>query len=277
MPDAEAAVDPTDVTGEAWTPPTAGETNGRVNVASALGLPDQTEETEDEETSEEEESDETSSKGTTQRTQPDKKTRADETKKQLAENADAILQRNMEELYDNARYRARNEEGYLDKLVQSKDPIEQRLAAKIIERNDFGAKTLDDYRKQLRIKNAGKDPRDQKIAELEAAIDEIRGGSKTKEWSDWKSQNRVTGDAETLADQVHSQYPDLPNAHVLAIVRNELGVKATPSLKESVGFVRGSGSAPEEDGVDLSSPLARKLLPNAKKTVKFAKQFMRGR
>lgn len=266
MPDAEAAVDPTDVTGEQWTPPTAGETQGRVNVSKALGLPENPSEEELEET-------ETKQEGNTQQT-PSK--RADETKKQLAENADAVLQKNMEEAYATALYRARNEDDYLDKLAQSKDPIEQRLASKLIERNDFGAKSLDDYRKQLRIKSAGKDPRDQKIAELEAAIEEIRGTSTSKEWSEWKTQNKVTGEAEQMADEIHSSHPDLPPNYILGIVRNELGAP-TPSRKESVGFVRSSGSSPEEDGVDLSSPLAKRLLKNPKETVKFAKQWMGNR
>ena len=257
----EEAQDPVDVTGLPYVPPSSGKSQGTANVARALGLqPDEVPADEPEEPK-------------TDNTEP--KAESDQKKRQLAENADAILQKNMEEAYALALHRARNEDGYLDKLSQSSDPIEQRLAAKLIARNDFGAKTVDEYKKNLRMKAAKGDPKEERLIRLESELEELRSGSKTKDWTDWKRENSVTGEVAELCDQTRVDYPNMPYKDVLALVRGKMGIASKPLLKEQMGFVRGGSGMPEEDTTSFESPLAKALLPNLKATQKFAKQYLK--
>ena len=266
----EEAQDPVDVTGLPYVPPSSGKSQGTANVARALGLPADTVPEDDSDEDEQKDDNTESSNAQSQKADPDQK------KRQLAENADAVLQRNMEDAYAIALHRARSEDGYLDKLTQSSDPIEQRLAAKIIARNDFGAKTVEEYRKTSRMKAAKGDPAEERLIRLESELEELRSGTKTQDWSNWKKDNAVTGEAAELADQVHAEYSTMSYSDVLSLVRGKMGIASKPLQKESMGFVRGGSGMPEEDQADFESPLAKALLPNIKATKKFAKQYLKG-
>lgn len=265
MPNEEAAVHPSDVSGAKWEPP-AGEPQGRANIAAALGVSQKLES-------------ETPSAPVETGEEP----KTDEGKKapkpgenKLVDQYSEFIQRNAEEAYAIALFKAKNDEKYLDTLVASSDPMDQKMATKLLSRNDFGAKSVDEYKRTLRVKQAGDDPKDRRLAELEAKVDELTNGSKVKDWSQWKKENAVSGEAEVLADQVRMEYPSMSSADVMAFVRGKLGMTQNPTQKEQMGFVRGGlGAVPEEDLPNTDSPLARALLPkDIKKTTAFAKHLL---
>lgn len=262
----EEAVDPTDVTGAKWEQPT-GEPQGA--LATALGVTN-TPKTPEGETS--------TTQGEKSADVPVEKSAPG--KPDAKDTYSAKVQELAEEAYAWAANQARQNPDFLEKLVTSGDPTDQKLATKLLARNDFGAKTIDEFKKNVILKKAGDDPRDRAIAELRMELNELKTGSGAKDWQSWKKENAVAGEAETLADQVRSEYPTMSNADVLALVRGKLGITHVPTQKEQMGYGRGGlGAVPEENSVDTESPLARALLPrDVKKTTEFAKQlFGKGR
>lgn len=282
MPTEEAVAHPTDVSGVAWVPP-SGEPQGESNIAAALGLEkhfkdvgEGSEATGEKPKGEDSTTPSLEGTGLKPKTTKSAQTQPKAGEVPLVDQYSAAIQRDAEEAYAWSLNRARSDETYLDKLVQSKDPIDQRLATKLLARNDFGSKTVDEYKRNLIVKNAGKDPRDQALAQMRVELDELRNGTQSKDWSSWKAENAVSGEAEVLADNIRAEYPSMNNADVLAFVRGKLGITQNPTQKERMGFVRGGlGAVPEEDAPNLESPLAKALLPkDIKKTVEFGRQLL---
>ncbi len=278
MPDQEAGgAHPSDATGTAWTPP-SGEPEGQSNIARSLGIQnagEPSDTTDDESKGNEGETTEEET-GEQPKTLGSKKALPKPGENKLVDKYGERIQQLAEEAYALDLDRVRKDPAYLDKLVQSNDPMDQRMATKLLSRNDFGAKTVDDYKRSLIVKNAGKDPRDQAIAELRMEVENLKSGTRSQDWASWKQQNAVSGEAETLADSVRAEYPSMSNADVLAFVRGKLGITHAPSQKEQMGYGRGGlGAVPQEDTPDLESPLARALLPkDIKATQKFGRQLL---
>jgi len=271
MPQEKADVDPMDVTGIPLTPNEinqSGEPQGTANVASALGLkPEDLEE-------DKEEDDEEKPPQKVKEEAP----KSEEDPNKLGEKYAEFVQRNAEEAYANALHRAKTEEGYLASLSQSKDAMDQRIMKKLLERNDFGAKTIEEYRRNVRTKEIGDDPVKLKLAELEDRQTRFEQGSAEKEWSQWKQENAVRGKAAELADDVHSRYPDMPLAEVMETVKGKMGGEYSASQKQHTSALIGGDGIHQEDSLGIGSVnpnLVNALLPNRKKTVKFAKQYVR--
>lgn len=278
MPDQEAVGGhPSDATGSAWTPP-SGEPEGQSNIARSLGIQnegDPSNATGDEPKGEEGELSEEET-GEEPKTLGSKKAQPKPGENKLVDKYSERIQQLAEETYAYELNRVQKDPKYLDKLVQSTDQMDQKMAGKLLSRNDFGSKTVEDYKKSLIVKNAGNDPRDQAIAELRMEVENLKNGTKSQNWASWKAANAVSGEAETLADSVRAEYPTMSNPDVLAFVRGKLGITHTPSQKEQMGYGRGGlGAVPQEDTPDLESPLARALLPkDVKLTQKFGRQLL---
>ena len=268
MPSEKADVDPVDVTGIPLTTKEidqSGEPQGTANVAAALGLTP--EDLEDDEP--EDEGEKPKSKG---------KTPPNDDPNKLGEEYASFVQRNAEEAYAQALHRAKTEEGYLDTLVKSKEPMDQRIAKKLLARNAVGAQPIAASRRTPRPRALGDDPVKLQIAELTDRIDQLQQGSTEKEWSQWKKENAVKGKAAELADDVHSRYPDMPLAEVMETVKGKMGGEYRAPQKTSTSVLVGGDGMYQEDELGLGSAnpnLVNALLPNKKKTMKFAKQYVR--
>ena len=271
----------------------SGDDQGTAALARSLGVdPDNLdEENEDDDEDEEDESDDSdlddaNSKQRTKDEATDRKSKgkskkaprgSEEDPNQLGEHYAKFLQDNAEEAYATALHRAQNEAGYLDKLVKSTNKMDLRIAQKLLERNDFGAKTIEDYRRNTRKKEAGDDPAAQRHAEILDRIERIEQGQSEKGWKQWKRENAVAGEAEKLADDIHARYPDMPEGEVMDMVRGKLGAAYRKPQKESMSAGYGGDVSPEGEDLNVSvNPKLRgALLPNFKKTAKFAKSYMK--
>src|SRR3990167_3998342 len=214
MPPEKADIDPADVKGLPLDPKDinqSGEPQGRAALRRGLGLSkdeDTTEDDDDDLDDEDDEDLEDDDEKPSQRKKKDedddesgrKKSKklpkgAEKDPNDLGENYESFVQRNAEEAYAIALHRAKEEDGYLDKLVASKDPIDQRLAKKLIEKHDFGAKSVDEYRKNLRAKDIGDDPLKLQLAEMNDRLERMEGSSNERSWNQWKKENAVNGKA----------------------------------------------------------------------------------
>lgn len=290
MPEEKADVDPADIKGlplDSKDINQSGEPQGRAALRRGLGL--QEEDTTDDENLEEEEEEEEDDDKPPQREKkkdkPDDESGRKKSKKppegaekdpnELGENYESFVQRNAEEAYAVALNRAKNEEDYLAKLVASKDPIDQRLAKKLIEKHDFGAKSVDEYRKNLRNKEIGDDPLKLQLAEMNDRLERMENGSNERSWTQWKKENAVSGKASEIADDIHKRYPDMPEGEVMELVKGKLGGSFRAPQKPSHSTVFGGDGTSQEDSEPVQNArLVKSLLPNYKKTAKFAKKYL---
>lgn len=192
------------------------------------------------------------------------------------------IQAHSEELYATLASRARNEDGFLDKLIASEDPMDQKMAKKILERNAdiFGAGTVDEYLAKQQIEKAGDDPVQKELAQLrinQAATDKQL---KEQEWKTWKAENGISPELAELADAVRKQYPpSVPYADIIHIARGRLGItNPAPLTKSSTGSPSGrSGGADTGDAIDANvAKLMRVDDPKlAQRAEKYFSQFDR--
>ena len=200
---------------------------------------------------------------------------ADKTAKFL-ENQSAKIQAQSEQLYELFSFRAKTEEGTLDKLLAG-DTMEKKMAKKIIERNSshFGAKTIEEYVIKREKEKAGSDPTAQKLAELTAKQQLLEERDSKRDWETWKKENAVAGSVAKAADELHSTYPDLPFGIVIATAKG-LADPQTLSQKETVATAAGSVSAPaSEEPYVPQSAMGKAFLRSIdmKKLKKFAKEY----
>lgn len=207
----------------------------------------------------------------------DAQKKADEEGKKVVDAYSKVIQEHAEQLYETLSYRAKTEDGFINKLLESKDKTEQKMAKKIIERNaeHFGAATAEEYRLNIAKKNA-KTPEEAKLLETEHKIAAIEQKQSEQQWQTWKKENSVSGEAAAIADEIRAQYPEMPYGLVMDAVKGRLGGN-TVSTKTASSVVGGSVAAPQEQEIDISSPLAKGILKNVnvKATQKFAKEYLR--
>ena len=177
-----------------------------------------------------------------------------------AENLSKKIQEHSEELYENLSYRAKTEDGYLEKLLDSKDPIEKKNAKKILERNPehFGAKTVEEYKLVRAKKQAGDDPAAQVRVDLDHKLSSTEQRVDKLEWETWKKEAGIKGDFGQLIDDLHSEHPDLDRKKLVAMAKGLHG--NTPIVsKEGSSFASGA-SAPSKESDDVfNSPLAKRI------------------
>lgn len=272
MPNPQEAADPFDVM-EKGIPfdakKLAGEPAGQQlsKVAEALGIADKDLPEDEEEIDEEEESPQ--AKGTGSK---DAKAKAD-----ALENYSAQVQEKSEELYALNLSMAKDNPEHIEKLIKSSNPLDQRMAKKLLDRNDFGAKTIEEFKKMQARKSVGDDPVKQELADIKSSLEELRNERKIMAWNDWKKENAIKGDAAKLADDFHARYPDADNADIVAYVRGKMGVSNGFSMKSS-SFAGSRGDMPEttDEELDFSSPVAKGMMKNVdlKKLRKFTRQAM---
>ena len=255
--------------GPKWEPPAGGDPQRPVNpmLAKALGIsPDRLPKTE------------TAPEGEPEGEKPEGKPTKD--KRELDEEYQARLQKDAEEAFANAAFRLKEEgQEYLDKLVHDPSLAAQRIAKKLLENNDFGAKTVPEYKKLLKIRQAGDRPEDQRVAQLESRLEELEQGGKEKDWQRWKEANGVSGKASQIANDVHSRFPDMEYAEVMETTRGKLGVDASAPMKIGAGVAPGGAAVPQEEKLDFSTPLARRLIGSQermKANQEFAKKLFAG-
>lgn len=298
MPKGQADVDPSDVDGIPLGEDEinqSGDDHGSANLAKALGVDDENtddeldDEDEDDEDDEgdDEEDDEDDDANESQNKKGKGKSGKDKSKKpndphNIAEGYAETVQRNAEEAYASTLFRAQNEEGYLEKLVADKNPIAQRLAKKIIERNPDladGAKTLEEFKSNARKKAIGDDPTKLHQAQTEDRLEQLEQRENQREWRSWKRENAVRGEAEKHADDIHARYPDMPPSEVMEMVKGKMGASYRESQKDKTSAAHGGGAPADQSDFGISGAnqsLVKALLPNAKKTVKFGKKYLKG-
>lgn len=189
--------------------------------------------------------------------------------------AEVRIQEKAEELYAVEERLALKDDAYLPKLLQSSDPTDRKLAEKILKRNaeHFGAISPDEYTK-TQIEKI-EDPIERKLALQDLKIQSLEQKSTTTEWSDWKRQNKIGTDFEPLVDEIREQYPQMAYGDVVALARGKKGMSAPAQTKSASGGAVGAQSPGEEETSFLDSPLARRLVKDPKKTMQFAKEYLR--
>lgn len=190
--------------------------------------------------------------------------------------AEERIQVKAEELYQTAERAALVDASYLPTLLDSKDTADRKLAEKIILRNaeKFGASSVDEYRKSLILKKEA-DPVKQQLAVQDLEIASLKETQAENRWREWKRDHRVTGDMESQADAVRTLYPSMPEGDILATARGRMGLANPHSTKAASAASAGGGTPSEEDESALESPLAKRLLHDPKKTMKFAREYVK--
>lgn len=185
------------------------------------------------------------------------------------------IQEKSEEMYIIEERLALKDEQYLNSLVSSEDPLDIKLAEKILKRNSehFGASSIEEY-KIAQVKND--DPLAQEIAVQKLEINSLKKKQEEQEWSDWKRQHKIGEDVEVMLDEIHKKYPTMAGTDALALARGRMGLTQTTQNRKSSGAAVGGSGIPEDDEQEIfSSPLARRLLRDPEKTKKFAKEYLR--
>lgn len=200
--------------------------------------------------------------------------KANEEAEKVIRSREARIQDTTEELYRVEERTALKDDTYLAKLIDSKDPLDRKLAEKILKRNaeTFGASSIEDF-KLLQAKSSSDNPLEQKVAVQDLEIASLKQKQKDSEWSEWKKANSVDDIAES-ADDIHASYPEMPYGDVLAMARGKMGLTNANTKKAASAAVGGAG-APETDEGVYASPLAKRLLKNPESTMKFAKGYLR--
>jgi hypothetical protein len=203
--------------------------------------------------------------------------KADEEAELVIQSREARIQEKSEELYRTEERLALKDPEYIKTLVASKDPLDRKLAGKILKRNaeTFGASSLEEYEIVLTKQNIS-DPTEQKIAELDIKTKSLEQKQNDSAWSEWKKANSVGDDIAKVADEVRATYPQMSNGDVVALARGKMGLVQTSSQKGSSSVAVGASGAPETEDANLTSPLAKRLgLKQPDSTVKFAKEYLR--
>ena len=203
-------------------------------------------------------------------------TKADEEAEKVIQSREARIQEKSEELYRTEERLALKDHEYLQKLVDSTDTMDRKLAGKILKRNaeTFGASSPEEFKLKL-AKDAVTDPAEKKTVEMDFKLQSLELKQKEAEWSKWKSDNKVGEDLSTVADELLATYPSMPYGDLLAMARGKMGLSQTSSKKLSGSAAVGSSGAPETEESVYSSPLARRLIKDPDGTMKFAKGYLR--
>lgn len=172
------------------------------------------------------------------------------------EDYSAAIQQHAEQAYAWALHRAMTDPATLDTMIASQNPIDQKIAEKILERNaeHFGAGTLQDYQAKKTIADAGADPRDQELAQMRITQNKLLEENKDRAWKDWKRDNGVKDDEfGKLCDQIRKEYRNSPEADVIALARGRVGIKPQGSshLSQAPLAPSGSRSAPGNEGAQI--------------------------
>lgn len=204
--------------------------------------------------------------------------KAQEEGQKTVENFSKAIQDASEELYGTMLYRAKNEDGYLTTLIESKDPIERKMAKKILERNkDFGASTVEDYQLLRKKEQAGDNPQAQDLIEVKHRQEKLEQKQSDAEWDNWKSTNAVSGELAEAADAIRLKYPDMDRGEIIAFARGKMGISSSAPSKPGSSAAFGGSSAPSQED-PTSSPLAKRLLRGSStETKKFANDYLSGK
>jgi len=200
--------------------------------------------------------------------------KADEHGQRTVDKFSAKIQEKSEELYGTNLKLALADSSHLDKLLEG-DSTDKKMAEKILKRNaeQFEAATPDEYQLNKKKAEAGDDPVKQKLAEIDHKLKKEGEEKKKSDWKAWKKENSVEGEAETLANQIHSDHPDMDYGLVMAAVKGLEKGEEAPSPKAAASVATGGAVPPGEEGLDSSSPVAKALLRNV--DVKATKKFMK--
>ena len=194
---------------------------------------------------------------------------------QRVEDYSAAIQKSAEEAYAWALHRAMTDPATLDAMIASQNPIEQKLAEKILERNSehFGAGSIQELKAKKVLDDAGSDPRDRKLAQMELQQTQLLQENKDRAWKDWKKDNGVKDDEfGKLCDQVRKEYPKSPESDVVAVARGRVGIKPQSPTPETHLAPAGSRGGPSEKGSQIDSGVMGQFRLDDK-TVRSATQY----
>lgn len=170
----------------------------------------------------------------------------------------AAIQKNAEEAYAWGLHRAMTDPETLDQMIASKNPIDQKIAEKILERNaeHFGAGSIQEFLAKKTIDDAGADPRDRELAQLKINQNKLLEENKNRAWNDWKRDNGVKNDEfGKMCDQIRRDYPNSPESDVVSIARGRAGIKPQGHVPEAPLAPSGSRGAPGNEGTQIDRGL----------------------
>ena len=204
---------------------------------------------------------------------PDQK-KSDKEGKKVVDNYSAKIQEKAEELYATEERLALRDSAHLDKLLASSDKTDRKNAEKILKRNPdaFGAATVDAYKLSRAKAAAGNDPVRQKLVEVDHEIAGLKQEKRTTEWKEWKLENSVRGDLSKVADEVYSEYPDLPFADLLSLAKGRAGVLSPSMPGKREGSSPVGGGSPSQN--ETISPELKGRFRISPKAEQFAKEYL---
>lgn len=200
--------------------------------------------------------------------------------KKKVEDFSAKIQERSEELYGLELSKSLKDSAHIGKLIHSTDPLDRKMARKILERNSdhFGASSIEAYLKKEALDGVTGDT-EKKLVAQDFEIREIKQKQAEKDWSDWKKSRQVEEGSEfdQILNSIHSEHSTLPFVDALSLAKGRMGLTPTSETKGRGSTSLGGAAAPVEEELNLASPVARGLLPKSsemKELKKFAKEYL---
>ena len=179
---------------------------------------------------------------------------------QLVDTLSSRIQEASEDLYATYLLKAQQDPSILDNLVDAKDRVSLRHAAKLLERNPklFGASTIDEYRTQRIKKQAGDNPLAQDQAALRDEFTRLRQGLEKSQWETEKEKHKVGDDLSRSVDSIHSENPNLSFGDVVILAKGRMGhLGIQPKVATAIPF--GGVSEPSRATPQFDMSLARRM------------------
>lgn len=182
--------------------------------------------------------------------------------KAAVDNYSAAIQTMAEEAYALASHNALTDASHLDRMIESGDPTQVKIAEKVIERNSehFKAKSLEEYKANAELAKAGDDPTKLELASLKQEQAKMKKERADEKWSDFKIKQKIEANSEfdALCDTVRKEYPNAPMSDVIHTARGRAGIDPTKFVAGGVvetqhglgggdkGGGKGDGDLPSE-------------------------------
>ena len=194
--------------------------------------------------------------------------------KKLVDTYSSKIQEKAEELYVTEERLALRDPAHLDKLLSSTDKVDRKNAEKILKRNSehFKATSPDEYKMMKAKKAAGDDPVRQQLVEMNHEIASLKKERSSTEWKEWKLENSIKGNLSKVADEVYSEYPDLPFTDIFNLAKGRAGVRSPSSPgKQEASTAIGGGMPTVTEEIDPALKSKFRIRPE---TEKFAKSYL---
>ena len=185
---------------------------------------------------------------------------ANQNGQQVVDNYSSTIQGLAEEAYELARHNAVSDPTYLQSLIDSGDKTKMKLADKVLERNaqQFGAKSVDEYKAKLELDKAGDDPVRIELAQIKMEQARVKSDQTNRDWNSFKRNKKVQEGSEfdKLCDSVRKEYPSSPESDVLLLAQGRAGIDpkkySTGGVNETIHGTP-SGTLGDKGGGNMAS------------------------